>query len=94
MGLFDQVKDRASKVVAAGSAQVIDLRDNRRRKSLFCELGELTYRARQGETISDSDIDRVVDQVTALDADVESDEDESAKQADEAPSDEGPSDEG
>ena len=89
MGLFDQVKDRASTVVAAGSAQVIDLRDGRRRKSLFCELGELTYRSRQGETISDSDIDRVVDQLTALAADVEPDEDESAKQADEAPSDEG-----
>ncbi len=29
MSLIDQVKDRASKVMAAGSAQVIDLRDDR-----------------------------------------------------------------
>jgi len=88
MGLIDQVKDRASKVVAAGSAQVVDLRDDRRRKSLFYDLGELTYRARRGETISDVDLDDLVDQLTALDAQDEPDGNESAEQADESPSDE------
>ena len=86
MGLIDQVKDLASKVVAAGSAQMIDLRDDRRRKSLFCDLGELTFRARQGETVADTDIDEVVDQLIALDA--ESDGNDSATQEDEGPSDE------
>ena len=69
MGLLAQVKDRATKVVAAGSAQVIDLRDDRRRKSLFCELGELTYRAEEGETGGAAEVDRVVAELRALDAD-------------------------
>lgn len=79
--ILGKAKQIFDQVTGQGRDQIDGLRRRRRRSTLTSELGDLTYRRASGEVSLDADIDRVVEQLKALDSETDQNGDEASSEA-------------